>query len=178
MTTSKKTKISKTTSSAKTIKKPVKVTKPTKKLAPVKKIKPVKKVSKKVEVSDPSIFLLEALVKGADDAKGNNIVVLDLRDLGGFSEYLIIVDGASSRQVYSLADRMQDSARNALKRRPIGVEGVENSQWILVDYGEVVCHVFSEETRNFYNIEELWHDAKRVNVTKWLGKKMSTASSK
>lgn len=99
----------------------------------------------------------------AVDTKAVNPVVLNLAGLASFADYLIILGGTSDRQVAAIADNVELAVKKKLGKYPRGVEGRQHAQWILVDYGDVVVHIFQEEARVFYRIEDLWHDAKRVN---------------
>lgn len=99
--------------------------------------------------------------KSASDLKAIDIKVLDLSKLCSFTDFFVICSGSSSRHVQSVADRvLADQKKEGY--RPLGVEGYEKGDWILVDFGSVVAHVFYPEARQFYNIERLWGDAPRV----------------
>jgi ribosome-associated protein len=96
-----------------------------------------------------------------EDAKAHDIAVLDVRKISDFTDYMVIATGTSNRHVQSTAERVVDTLREH-GRRPVGVEGKQIGDWILIDFGDVVVHVMREQTRDFYNIEKLWSDAKRV----------------
>lgn len=96
-----------------------------------------------------------------DDAKARDIAVLDMRKISDFTDYMIIATGTSNRHVQSTADKVVDSLR-AQGVRTVGVEGEKTGDWVLIDFGDVVAHVMREETRDFYNLEKLWSDAKHV----------------
>lgn len=96
-----------------------------------------------------------------EDAKAHDIAVLDVRKVSDFTDYMVIATGTSNRHVQSTAERVVDTLRQH-GQRPVGVEGKQIGDWILVDFGDVVVHVMREQTRDFYNIEKLWSDAKRV----------------
>ena len=89
------------------------------------------------------------------DAKGQDIRVLDVRKVAGFTDYMVIGSGTSNRHVVTLAEKVGDKLR-ARGLRPIGVEGKEFGDWVLVDFGDVVTHVMRPQTRDFYNLEKLW----------------------
>lgn len=89
------------------------------------------------------------------DAKGQDIRVLDVRKVAGFTDYMVIASGTSNRHVVTLAEKVVDKLR-ARGLRPIGVEGKEFGDWVLVDSGDVVTHVMRPQTRDFYNLEKLW----------------------
>lgn len=92
-----------------------------------------------------------------DDLKGNEIVTLDVRGLSGFTDFMVIASGTSNRHVKSLAERAQERSRE-LGIKPIGVEGEQMGEWVLVDFGDVVLHVMLPEARKFYDLERLWHN--------------------
>jgi ribosome-associated protein len=96
-----------------------------------------------------------------EDAKALDIVVLDVRKIAMFTDYMVIVTGTSTRHVAAVADKVVDRLREK-GRRPVGVEGMGTSDWVLVDYGDVVLHVMRTQTRDFYQIEKLWGEGKRV----------------
>jgi ribosome-associated protein len=100
-----------------------------------------------------------------DDGKAVDIKVLDVRKLTSMTDYMVIATGRSSRQVKALAGHVADAAR-AIKQKPLGIEGEEASEWVLVDLGDVIVHVMQAETRDFYQIEKLWEPPPRTRKTK------------
>ncbi|SDJ88069.1 ribosome silencing factor [Microbulbifer yueqingensis] len=94
-------------------------------------------------------------VAALEDLKGKDIVALDVSELSDVMDTLVICTGTSNRQVKSLADNVVEEGKKA-GIRPIGVEGIEQGEWVLVDYGDVVVHVMQAETRSFYDLEKLW----------------------
>ena len=98
-----------------------------------------------------------------EDAKAHDIAVLDVRKISDFTDYMVIATGTSNRHVQSTAEKVVDTLRER-GRRPVGVEGKQIGDWILIDFGDVVVHVMREQTRDFYNIEKLWSDAKQVGA--------------
>lgn len=94
-------------------------------------------------------------VAALEDLKGQDIVSLDVSELSDVMDTLVICTGTSNRQVKSLADNVVEEGKKA-GIRPIGVEGVEQGDWVLVDYGDVVVHVMQADTRSFYELEKLW----------------------
>ena len=92
------------------------------------------------------------------DAKGQDVRVLDVRKVTDFTDYMIIASGTSNRHVISMGDRIVDALR-AHNRRPIGIEGQDPGDWVLIDFGDVVVHLMRPQTRDFYNLEKLWSDA-------------------
>src|SRR5215471_10392324 len=104
-------------------------------------------------------------VRAALDKKAVDVVVLDLRKAGGFTDYFIICTGTNPRQINAIADSVEDTLRTAFGERPHLTEGVEKSQWILLDYFNFVVHVFSRECRDFYALERLWGNADRYEFS-------------
>ena len=109
--------------------------------------------------------LADAIVEGIQDKKGTNIAVLDLSKLDNtICQYFVICEGESTTQVDAIADGVEDYVREQLGDKPNHIEGKENALWVLIDYFDVVVHVFHKEQRDFYNLEGLWADAERTNI--------------
>jgi ribosome-associated protein len=104
-------------------------------------------------------LIYDALV----DAKAQDIAVLDVRKVSDFTDTMMIVSGTSTRHVQSVADKVIYQMREH-GQRAIGVEGEKIGEWVLIDFGEVVVHVMRPQTRDFYNLEKLWSDGKRIEV--------------
>jgi ribosome-associated protein len=104
---------------------------------------------------------VSAAVQAALDRKARDVVVLDLRKAGGFTDYFVIATGTNPRQINAIADSIEDTLRKDLGERPALAEGVEKSEWILLDYFNFVVHVFSRDCRAFYGLERLWGNAER-----------------
>jgi ribosome-associated protein len=100
-------------------------------------------------------------VDAARDKKAENVIVLDLRNAGGFTDYFVICTGNNARQITAIADSVRETLKNELGERPALTEGVDRSEWILLDYFNFVVHVFSRECRAFYGLERLWGNAER-----------------
>jgi ribosome-associated protein len=99
---------------------------------------------------------LKDLAIGAlDDLKGRDIVALDVRGLTGVTDYMVFCTGSSDRQVKSLANNVEVEAKK-LGIKPLGTEGEQVGEWVLVDFGDVIVHVMLAETRAFYDLERLW----------------------
>ena len=99
--------------------------------------------------------LTEIAVDALEDIKGKDIVVLDVTSLTDVMDTLVVVSGTSNRQVKAMADNVVEKCKKA-GFQPLGVEGMESSEWVLVDLGDVVVHVMLPETRAFYELEKLW----------------------
>ena len=103
-------------------------------------------------------------VRAARDRKAEDIVVLDLRKAGGFTDYFVICTGTNPRQINAIADAVDATLRSDLGERPALAEGTDRSEWILLDYFDFVVHVFSRECRAFYDLERLWGNAERYAI--------------
>jgi ribosome-associated protein len=100
-------------------------------------------------------------VQAALDKKAEDIVVLDLRKADGFTDYFVICTGGNPRQIVAIADGVRDTLKRELGERPALTEGIDRSEWILLDYFNFVVHVFSRDCRAFYGLERLWGNAER-----------------
>ncbi|WP_297983783.1 ribosome silencing factor [uncultured Chryseobacterium sp.] len=110
-------------------------------------------------------LLIDKIVEAIQDTKGEDIKIFDLSNIeNSVAETFIICSGNSNTQVSAIAGNIEKKVRNEIKERPWHVEGTDNAMWVLVDYVSVVVHVFQRETREYYDIEELWGDAKITNV--------------
>ena len=98
-----------------------------------------------------------------ENAKTQNIAVLDVRKISDFTDYMVIATGTSNRHVQSSADKVMETLRDHGVRR-VGIEGKRLGDWVLIDFGDVVVHIMREQTRDFYNLEKLWSDAKRIEA--------------
>ena len=111
--------------------------------------------------------LLEMAVKAGDGRRAEDIVALKVDQISPMADYFVIMTGGSDRQVQAIANAINEKAHE--EEVNIGsVEGKNHAQWVLIDLGDVVVHVFREETRAFYNLEKLWSDAPMVNISKWV----------
>jgi ribosome-associated protein len=110
---------------------------------------------------------LKIALKAADDKKALDIVILDISHIASFASYFLFCSGESSRQIQAIADeveaRMKDSGF-----RPSHIEGYRNAEWILMDYMDLVVHIFSRNARAYYDLERLWRDGKKMDVAKLL----------
>jgi ribosome-associated protein len=98
----------------------------------------------------------------AADHKAKDIVVLDMRSITPLYDFFVIASGSSRRQIHTLAEEI-DAGMHAEGDRRLGIEGYESSKWVVQDYGDIVVHVFDAPTREYYNLEDLWADAPRVD---------------
>jgi len=110
--------------------------------------------------SDGDEVLLRSVVKGIYNKNGQDVLKIDLRRLENrITDYFVICHGTSVTQVDSICNSVEDSARKEAGEKPMHIEGLDNCFWVLLDYGNVVVHIFLEKYRNFYNLESLWADA-------------------
>jgi ribosome-associated protein len=109
---------------------------------------------------DPQLDLYVQAIIGR---KAESVVVLDVRDLTSIADYFIICSGRSNRQVSAIADHIKVFLKER-GIRPLSIEGYKEGLWVLIDYGNVIIHVFYEETRSFYDLEGLWVDAERITT--------------
>ena len=116
---------------------------------------------KKIQASVPqNKILLDAIIKGMQDKKGVDIMVLDFSKIGGaFCDAFVICTGNSNTQVEAIADAVHEAVKKATGENPFHTEGYRNAEWIVMDYVDIVAHVFQPETRSFYQLEKLWADA-------------------
>mgnify|MGYP000182755941 CR=1 FL=1 len=109
--------------------------------------------------------LIAVIIKGIDDVKGEDIQLLDLREIDNtVCDYFVICSGNSNTQVNAISGSVQKTVSKELKDKPWHVEGQNNSEWVLMDYVNVVVHVFQKHIREFYDIEGLWGDAKITSI--------------
>ena len=104
-------------------------------------------------------------INAALEKKAKDLIILNVREISAFADYFIICSGRSSRQVQGLADHLEESLKE-VGIRPLGIEGRREGHWILMDYGDVIIHIFYEPTRHVYELESLWSEAKPVDLTR------------
>jgi ribosome-associated protein len=111
------------------------------------------------KTKDDASLVTESIVKGLFEKKGQKVAMIDLRKLQNrVCDFFVISHAASSTQVDSLAWSVEDVVRKETGRKPYHVEGKENCMWVLLDYGDILVHIFQETYRDFYNLEALWAD--------------------
>ena len=109
---------------------------------------------------EDSIILIDKIIQGIENVKGESIQKMDLRKIENTPfEFFVICSGSSNTQVSAIVSSIQKNVSKTLHEKPLHTEGLETSEWVLIDYVNVVVHVFQRKTREFYNIEELWGDA-------------------
>lgn len=110
-----------------------------------------------------STAVADAAAHAIDDKKGLDIAVMDVSEHLVITDVFVMATGTSRRHVKSLSDAVMEKLKDDLDRRPLRKEGTEEANWILLDYGDIVVHVFDQETREFYDLERLWGDAPRMS---------------
>ncbi len=108
--------------------------------------------------------------RAASDRKAGEMVAIDIRKIAAFAEFFLICSGTSTRQVQAIADEVIQRLREELEARPLHLEGYEAGTWVLLDYGDLIVHVFTEESREFYQLERLWRDAERITLPEELAR--------
>lgn len=109
--------------------------------------------------------LITTVISGIEDVKGKAITILDLRDIENtVCDYFIICEGTSNTQVNAITSSIQKQVSKTLKDKPWHIEGSDNAEWVLMDYVNVVVHVFQKHIRDYYDIESLWGDAKTTQI--------------
>tara|TARA_B100000745_G_scaffold267782_1_gene193579 strand:- start:4 stop:375 length:372 start_codon:yes stop_codon:yes gene_type:complete len=109
--------------------------------------------------------LISVIINGIEDVKGQNINILDLRDIENtVCDYFIICEGTSNTQVNAIVNSIQKKVSKETKDKPWHIEGSDNAEWVLMDYVNVVVHVFQKHIREYYDIESLWGDAKTTEI--------------
>lgn len=107
--------------------------------------------------------LLHIITDAIDDKKGENVVTIDLRHIdGAIANYFVICTGNSPAQVEAIAQSVGDKCRELAGERPVGVNGLGTDQWVAIDFVDIIVHIFLPEPREFYDLENLWGDARKV----------------
>jgi ribosome-associated protein len=109
--------------------------------------------------------LITTILEGIEDVKGQHINILDLRDIENtVCDYFIVCEGTSNTQVNAIVNAVQKKVSKTLRDKPWHIEGSENAEWVLMDYVNIVVHVFQKHIREYYDIESLWGDAKMTEI--------------
>lgn len=112
---------------------------------------------------DDAITAALTAIRAADDKQGSDLVVLEVADLLALVDLFVIASGRNDRQLKAIADAIEEALRSEHDRRPIRREGTFESGWYLLDFGDVVCHLFDEEHREYFALERLWSDVPRID---------------
>lgn len=109
--------------------------------------------------------LLKIITDAIEDKKGEDIVVIDLRKIdGAITSYFVICSANSPAQVEAVAQQIGDKCRDEAGEKPVGVNGLGNDQWVAIDFVDIIVHIFLPEPREFYDLEHLWEDARRIDI--------------
>lgn len=111
------------------------------------------------KISDPLVL---NIIQAMENTKAFDPIVLDIRHLSSIAEYVLIASGTNPRQIDALFENITREVKAKQGRKPLGVEGKNQSLWTLIDYGDVIVHLFIQEMREFYQLEDLWLDAKKL----------------
>ena len=104
--------------------------------------------------------LLKSIIEGIQEKKGKNINTINLKNISGaVCDYFVVCEGNSPTQVSAIADSVEEIVKKNINENPLRVQGKQQSEWIGMDYGDIIIHIFLPELRNFYNIDNLWEDA-------------------
>lgn len=107
---------------------------------------------------------LQLAIRCAADKKAVDMVALDLRPVASFTEFFVICSATNQRQVQAISDEISEQLKKQLKQSPVRVEGYNAAEWVLLDYGDFVFHIFDKDARDFYDLERLWRDATKVEL--------------
>lgn len=112
-----------------------------------------------------SLMLTEIAIKGIQDKKGKDITLISLKEIeGSLFDYYIVCTGNSPSHIDSITDAIEQEIKQSVDLNPKRIEGLQNCQWVLLDYFDVIIHVMLEETRDFYKIEQMWKDAPQTHL--------------
>lgn len=124
----------------------------------------------KIEISaTPTAFAdldpeLQLAIRCISEKKGHDIIGLDLREIASFTEFFIIATGSNQRQVQAIADEINEQLKKQMAARPVRIEGYSSAEWVLLDYGDFIVHIFNNDAREFYDLARLWRDARKVDI--------------
>jgi len=107
---------------------------------------------------------LQLAIRCATEKKAVRMIALDMREIASFTEFFVIAGATNQRQVQAIADEINEQLKKRLSRRPIRIEGYNAAEWVLLDYGDFIVHIFDKDAREFYDLERLWRDARRVEI--------------
>ena len=125
------------------------------------KAEPTESIEKVPPAADPTWLIA---VRAIEEKKGTDIRVLDLTGITSFADYFVICTGPSQRQIQAISDEVNLRLKREAGELPISVEGYSQAEWILADYGDLLVHIFSPKSREYYGLERLWRSAKAVEI--------------
>tara|TARA_B100001113_G_scaffold234684_1_gene192815 strand:+ start:207 stop:581 length:375 start_codon:yes stop_codon:yes gene_type:complete len=107
--------------------------------------------------------LITNIIKSIEEVKGDEVILIDMKKIDNSPcDYFIVCDGSSNTQVNAIVSKIKKNVSKLFSEKPLNIEGLENCKWVLIDYIDIVVHVFQKEIRQYYNIENLWGDAKHT----------------
>lgn len=109
-----------------------------------------------------SLQLATAAARVALDNRASNVIILDVSGLTAIFDYFVLATGTSRRQLHAISEEIDDVLENELSDKRLGIEGYGSGNWIVLDYGSIVVHLFDDETRQYYDLESLWADAEPI----------------
>jgi ribosome-associated protein len=109
--------------------------------------------------AEESLSIARTIVSAAADKKAEDILLLDLRELSSVADYFVVCSGSNERQLRAIAESVEEKVHERYRQKPHHIEGASGGGWVLVDYGDVVVHIFAPSTRTFYKLESLWNKA-------------------
>lgn len=115
------------------------------------------------KIQPDALRISTIVARAADEKQASDVIVLDVGEILAITDLFVVASANNRRQVRTISDAITDAVRKETGRSPLSSEGVAEQQWILIDYGSVVVHIFDDETRRFYEIERLYRDAALVN---------------
>lgn len=118
---------------------------------------------KKEHSAKSGLELAETCARAAIAAKAEDLIILDVRGIASFTDYFVIMNGRSTRHVQGLAETIEGELRSK-RVKATHAEGLQEGMWVLLDFEDVIVHIFYYDQRSFYNLEGLWHDAKRIDI--------------
>lgn len=116
-------------------------------------------MQKKAQPSPEQLW--RSVVEAAEEKQAKDIKILDLREITTFADFFVIASGSNARQIQAIADEIETQLKQ-LGEYPNSIEGYQNAEWVLVDYGDYLIHIFSDKARQYYDLERLWRDAKII----------------
>jgi len=122
----------------------------------------IRRVAETAERPDRSLHLALTAARVAEENRGRDIVILDMRELTPLFDYFVLATGSSRRQMHAISEEIDRVLEETLGDHRLGIEGYVEGRWVLLDYGDVVIHLFDEQSRDYYALEQLWCDARRV----------------
>jgi ribosome-associated protein len=133
-------------------------------MAKKKIIAPVAVAALAPEVDETGVKLARQCVWAAQDKKAMDPIILDLRTISSITDYMVICSAQSEPQLKAIANGVEQAVKETLERHPLAVDGFPTSQWIVIDYGDVMLHIFHDQKRGVYALEDLWSDAPQVST--------------